>query len=134
MKWTLQLILLLALACKAEGQDLYKESTAFSESPVNIALDEIKEVFVAPPVKPLSMKSAKAAESTFKVTFVNFPEEAKEAFYYAVSIWEGLISSPLPIHIEAHWQNLEGGILAKGNPAIFFNNFSGAPIRMFIIL
>ena len=128
MKWTLQLILLFAFACKAEGQDLYKESIAFSESPVNIALDEIKEVFVAPPVKPLSLKSAKAAESGFKVTFVNFPEEAKEAFYYAVSIWEGLISSPTPIHIEAHWQNLEGGILAKGNPAIFFNNFSGAPV------
>jgi hypothetical protein len=128
MKWTLQLILLLAWACKAEGQDLYKESTAYSESSVNIALDEIKEIFVAPPVKPLNLKSVKATESTFKVTFVNFPEEAKEAFYYAVSIWEGLVSSPLPIHIEAHWQNLEGGILAKGNPAIFFNNFSGAPI------
>jgi hypothetical protein len=128
MKWTLQLILLLALACNAEGQDHYKVSTAYSESPVNIALDEIQEIFVAPPVKPLSLKSAKASDPTFKVTFVNFPEEAKEAFYYALSIWEDLISSPLPIHIEAHWQSLEGGILAKGNPAIFYNNFSGAPI------
>lgn len=128
MKWTLQLVLLLSLACKAEGQDLRKESTAYSESPVNIAVDKVKEIFVAPPERPVRLKSAKATQPTFRVTYVNFPDEAKHAFAYAVSIWEGLISSPVPIHIEAHWQNLESNILAKGNPSIFYNNFSGAPI------
>ncbi len=128
MKWTLQIVLLIALVSNAGGQDIYKGTVAFSESPVNIALDEVKQVYVAPPQRS-NLKSAKISSSTFKVTFVNFPEEAKQAFYYAVSIWEELISSPIPIHIEARWEPLEGNILAKGSPAIFYNNFSGAPIR-----
>ena len=129
MKWTLQLVLLIALISNAEGQDFYKGTSAFCESPVNIALDKVNEVFVAPPQRLNDLKSAKSSSSAFKVTFYNFPEEAKQAFYYAVSIWEGLISSPVPIHIEARWESLTGNTLAKGNPSIFYNNFNGAPIR-----
>lgn len=129
MKRTLQLVLLIALAGNAVGQDYYESTVAFCESPVNIALDEEQKVFVAPPQRYDEMKSAKMSSSTFTVTFHNFPEEAKQAFYYAVSIWEELISSPVQIHIEARWEKLSGNILAKGNPSIFYNNFSGAPFR-----
>jgi hypothetical protein len=129
MKWTLQLVLLIAVVCNAKGQEHFKGTTACSNSPVNIALDEVNKVFVAPPLQLNILKSAKSSQSNFKVTYVNFPEEAKQAFQYAVSIWEELISSPVPIHIEAQWEQLEGNILAKGNPSIFYNNFSGAPLR-----
>jgi hypothetical protein len=129
MKWTLQLFLLITLISNAEGQDINKGSTAFSDGQVNIALDEINKVFIAPPTGEIQLKSAKSSISNFEVTFHNFPEEAKQAFYYAVSIWGQLISSPVTIHIEARWETLEGNILAKGSPAIFYNNFSGAPLR-----
>ena len=129
MKWTLQLVLFIALAGNAAGQDIHKGSEAFCENLADIALDEVNKVFIAPSQWHGNLKSAKSSSSTFKVTFHNFPEEAIQAFNYAVSIWEGLVSSPVPIHIEARWETLEGNILAKGNPAIFYNNFAGAPIR-----
>jgi hypothetical protein len=129
MKWTLQLFLFIAVVCNVKGQEHFKGTTACSNSPVNIALNEVNKIFVAPPAKFNMLKSAKSSQSNFKVTYVNFPEEAKQAFQYAVSIWEELISSPVPIHIEARWEQLEGNILAKGNPSIFYNNFSGAPLR-----
>jgi hypothetical protein len=127
MKWMLQLVLLFAIVCSAEAQDLLKANSAQSESPVNIALEEVNKVFVSPPEVFNRLKSAKAPQSSFKITYVNFPEEAKPAFQYAVSIWENLIVSPVPIHVQAHWEQLEGNILAKGRPSVFFNNFSGAP-------
>ncbi len=129
MKWTLQLVLFIALVSNAVGQDINKGTVAFCESPVNIALDEVNEVFIAPPMRDSQLKSAKSSTSNFKISFTNFPEEAKQAFLYAVSIWEELLKSPIPIHIEARWETLEGNILAKGSPAIFYNNFSGAPMR-----
>ncbi len=125
----LLLVLIVALESNAKGQDFDKITTAICNSPVNIALDEVNKVFVAPPLRSNELKSAKSSSSTFTVTFYNFPEEAKKAFNYAVSIWEELISSPVPIHIEARWEKLNGNILAKGNPSIFYNNFSGCPIR-----
>jgi hypothetical protein len=129
MKWTLQLVLFIVMVCNAKGQDYLKGAVAFTNSPVNIALDEVNKVFVAPPLRNNMLKSSKSAQSNFRVTYVNFPEDAKQAFQYAVSIWEELISSPVPIHIEARWERLEGNILAKGNPSVFYNNFSGAPLR-----
>ncbi len=96
-----------------------------SESPVNIGLDKVNRTFVAPAPQ---LKSAKA-KSTFAVNYVNFPEEAKRAFQYAVSIWEHNISSEVPIYIQASWENLEGNIIAQSRPALFYKNFSKAPLR-----
>ena len=108
----------------ASGQQVLEEKIKL-ESPVNIGLDEVNRTFVAPAPQ---LKSAKA-KSTFVVDYVNFPEEAKRAFQYAVSIWENNISSPTPINIQVSWKNLDGPIIAQSRPAIFYKNFDGAPLR-----
>lgn len=124
MKWTLLVILMVFATGKTVGQDYLKDNSYTVESPINIALDEVKKRYVAPPAR---LKSAEAS-ATFKVSYVNFPEEAKQAFEYAVSIWEGLISSTVPINVEARWESLSGNTLAKGRPSVFYHNFNGAPV------
>lgn len=108
----------------ASGQQVFEEKME-SGSPVNIALDEVNRTFVAPVPQ---LKSAKA-KSTFTINYVNFPEEAKKAFQYAVSIWEHNISSVIPINIVASWDNLQGNIIAQSRPALFYKNFNEAPLR-----
>ncbi len=128
MKWTLQLVLLIALVGNVRAQERLTETVAQSENLINIALDEVKKTFIAPPEKFNQLKSARTSQSTIKVTYYNFPEEAKQAFQYAVSIWESLIISSVPIHIDAHWEYMNENILAQGRPAVFFNNFNGTPL------
>lgn len=128
MKWTLQLILFIAVMGNVRAQERFSETVAQSENLINIALDEVKKTFIAPPEKFNQLKSARTSQTTIKVTYHNFPEEAKQAFQYAVSIWESLIISSVPIHIEAHWVYMNENILAQGRPAVFFNNFNGTPV------
>ncbi|HDR52189.1 MAG TPA: T9SS type A sorting domain-containing protein [Mariniphaga anaerophila] len=129
MKWMLISVLLFAFVGNAGAQEIEKGSTAQSENLINIAVDEVNRTFVAPPEQFSRLKSAKAPQSKIQVTYVNFPEEAKRAFSYAVSIWESLLVSPMPIHVEAHWEKMGSNVLAHGRPSLFYNNFSGAPLR-----
>jgi hypothetical protein len=133
MKWTLQLFLLITLISNAEGQDINKGTTAFSDGQVNIALDEINKVFIAPPTGEIQLKSAKSSISNFEVTFHNFPEEAKQAFYYAVSIWGQLISSPVTIHIEARWEHLKAIFWQKEVLPYFITTLAEPLYEMYII-
>jgi hypothetical protein len=72
---------------------------------------------ILPPAEFLRNRAArKAATSTFKVTYVNFPDSARLAFQYAVDIWASLISSPVPINIRATWTNLGGTTLGSAAP------------------
>lgn len=127
MKWTLRLVLFIAVVGNVKAQELSRSSTAQGESLINIALDEVNRTFVAPPEKFNQLKSAKAPQSQINVIYHNFPEEAKKAFQYAVSIWESLLVSAVSINIDAHWQSLSSNVLAQGRPSVFFNNFSGTP-------
>ena len=54
----------------------------------------------------------------------DWPDEAKSAFFYATSIWSGLIESPIPIEIDACWANLDPGVLgyAGGAGYVFRGN------------
>ena len=61
-------------------------------------------------------------QSQFIVTYKGFTDEAREAFQYAVDIWNALIRSPVPIRIDAFFTHLgefdgENVILAQAGPA-----------------
>ncbi|MDE0682969.1 MAG: cadherin domain-containing protein, partial [Candidatus Poribacteria bacterium] len=47
-------------------------------------------------------------ESQFIVTYEGFTDEAREAFQYAVDIWNSLIRSPVPIRIDASFTDFGG--------------------------
>jgi hypothetical protein len=64
--------------------------------------------------------------SKFEITYTGFPDEAKTAFQYAVSIWETMISSSVPIRISATWTSLDGSTLASTGAKRLYRGFAGA--------
>ena len=90
---------------------------------------------VPPPASPSGLRIQSA---TINVEFVlgslggqacsAWPSNAKTAFAYAVSIWESLITSSVPIEVKACWTPLGPGILGAAGANYSLANFSGAPV------
>jgi hypothetical protein len=56
-------------------------------------------------------------------TYIAWPQNAKDAFEYAYSIWGAQITSAVPVHIKVGWvDNLEEGILGHSTPLSFFHD------------
>ncbi len=127
MKWTLLAVLLGIAASNATGQKYFEKSIA--ESPVNIPVDDVRKTYVAPPENVNQLKSAQANQANFEVTYINFPQQAKEAFEYALSIWEGLLNTSVSINVQAEWKPIDGKILALSRPSAFYKNFDGALLK-----
>ena len=62
-------------------------------------------------------------------TCINFPTDARNAFDYAASIWEGYVASAVPITIQACWRNM-GSTSILGSSAVltYSRDFTGAPV------
>lgn len=55
--------------------------------------------------------------------------QAQVAFSYAMSIWASLLTSSVPVTIDACWAtNLSPGVLGHGGALNYYGNFSGAPV------
>ncbi len=128
MKRTLISILCFVTIIHASGQQVLTEEIAEAQTPINIGLEEVNKVFTPPAVFSNTLKSGGTETGKISVTYVNFPEEVKATFEYAVSIWEKNIFSPVQINITANWESLPGNVLANGKPSLFCRNFKGAPL------
>ncbi len=124
MSRTLLIILGIFVLCSVKAQKQIPNNIT-SDGSVNIALDETNKMFIPPPIQNM-LKSATDAKATIHVNYINFPEDARNAFQYAVSIWEDLLYSPVTINIEAKWESMDGNVLAIGKPTQFDQNFDGA--------
>ncbi|WP_306640972.1 hypothetical protein [Sanyastnella coralliicola] len=60
------------------------------------------------------------------VVYNGFSPEAQTAFQFAVDIWASLLTSSVPITLEANWQSLSGGTLGFAGADGYFRNFPGA--------
>lgn len=59
--------------------------------------------------------------ATFQIEYNGgWPQEAQDAFEYAISIWEFHISSSVPIRVEANWTSLEGNTLGSAGPTLIY--------------
>ncbi len=127
LKWTLISFLCIVAISNAAGQKKVFENEVKGEFPVNLALDEVHKSFTPPP-QSLQLKSAGKKTCEIVVSYINFPDEAKAAFEYAVSIYEKTLTSTVPIRVSAEWKDLKGNYLAFSGPASFHKNFNDAPI------
>ncbi len=127
MRWTLISFVFAAFIGSAFGQADLSENVYVSKSPINIGLEEVNKTFVPHALTSSNLKSGTSKECNMNVTFVNFPDDAKRAFAYAVSIWEQHIASPITVNIVARWESREGNIIADGCPSAFHKNFNEAP-------
>lgn len=72
--------------------------------------------------------NAGAADPVFEVEYVWFSEEAKEAFQYAVDIWESILKTDVKIRVKATWENLGDGVLGAAQSTVFYRDFANAPM------
>lgn len=129
MKRTLFVFLCIVALFNAKAQKPSFTDKAVTRPMVNIASEEVNKMYTPPLAQAARLKSAAVNTTKINVVYVDFPEEAQKAFQVAVSIWEKLITTTVPINIVAKWEKLEGNTLACGFPSMFYKNFSGAPIR-----
>jgi hypothetical protein len=83
--------------------------------------------YIPPPEAYLNRQFSRTKSSTIEIIYnPGFTEEAKEAFQYAIEIWESLIVSTVPIRIDAYWLPLNPGVLGGALYSSAYANFSGA--------
>ncbi|HYQ59378.1 MAG TPA: T9SS type A sorting domain-containing protein [Draconibacterium sp.] len=111
-----------AFYARAEQSD--QDKITKINAPINIASEDSKKSFIAP--HETNLKSGSVLNSDFQVEFMNFPENAKPAFLYAISIYENLISSPVPVKVRASWNGMGTNVLANSAPGSMYRNFNGA--------
>jgi hypothetical protein len=87
--------------------------------------------FIEPPQNFKQWKknsSQRLKTATFEVEYVGFPADnlAKNAFQYAIDIWETQITSSVTIRVQAQWQPLGAGVLGQAIWGSAIANFDGA--------
>jgi hypothetical protein len=99
---------------------------------VLVRLDpEVRQRYVAPPAASLRKLAApdQAGGANIVVNYLGagWTAEARVAFEYAANIWEALITSPVPIEIDAEFSVLGTGVLGAAGPTYISRNFPNAP-------
>ena len=73
--------------------------------------DEDANTSIPPPpmqTRPPHGRQFRVVDPQFMVTYHGFTDEAREAFQYAVDVWASLIRSPVPIRIDATFEDRGG--------------------------
>uniref|UniRef100_UPI0032174506 T9SS type A sorting domain-containing protein n=1 Tax=uncultured Draconibacterium sp. TaxID=1573823 RepID=UPI0032174506 len=97
--------------------------------PVCYASGKVEKSRIPPP-RDFLLKSGTNATSNIEVTYIGFSEEAKSAFAYAVSIWESLIESDMPIRMKAVWNGgLDENVLGNCGPESYYTDFKDIPVE-----
>ena len=85
------------------------------------------QVPVSDKFKRLRQKTGRVKTANFEVEYINFPSDnlVKNAFQYAIEIWESELISSVPIRIRAEWMPLESGVLGQALWGSAYANFGG---------
>jgi hypothetical protein len=86
---------------------------------------EANTVVPAPPAPEAG--TGAVATSTFQVTYTGFTPQAQAAFQRALDIWGQVISSPVPIKVDAVYERLGSGTLGQAGAWNHFRDFGAAP-------
>ena len=77
---------------------------------------------------PLALQSLHAeATATFVVNYTGFTPQAQAAFQAAVDVWANLITSPVPIVVNAQFAALSPSVLGSAAATYVVKDFPGAP-------
>lgn len=124
--FTTLLIIVLFASQFSTAQNNWKKQKLEIPLSICVASEELEKSYIPPP-KEFLLKSGTEKKSEILVEYSLFPDEAKIAFEYAVSIWESIIESDIPIHIRANWRSQDKNTLGSAGPAGYYSNFENAP-------
>jgi hypothetical protein len=85
----------------------------------------------AAPRVPTSRLRASSSTSTFVVNYdagFNANPAAKASFQAAIDQWSNLITTSVPVVVDASFTALPSGVLGSAGPKTLYANFSGAPL------
>ncbi len=137
MRKSIPLILLLLVVClnswlpawaqSMRGVELLENKRPFTI--IDYASDKVSRTFV-PLRKAFNSRLAagrlSASQAVIEVEYINFTDEQRTAFQYAVDIWATLLSSPVPIRIRAEMKSLDQGVLGQTGVTALYANFPNA--------
>ena len=83
----------------------------------------IDEFTFVPP--PASFVPGAERDVVISVTYSGFTIQAQSAFQYAVDIWSSILTSNVPILINANWEDIPGNTLGFAGAASYENDFPG---------
>ena len=120
MKRKYVLLLLLALSFGAFAQ--HHENCNHAKCAIEgTGIDEF--TFVPPPA---SFVPGAERDAIITVTYTGFTPEAEAAFQYAVDIWASILTSNVPILINANWTDIPGNTLGFAGAAGYEDGFPGS--------
>lgn len=95
------------------------------------AISEINHFHIPTPIGLYNGRTGKIleAKSTIEVQYVGFSPAAREAFQYAVEIWQAILKSDVKIRVLATWEPLGAGTLGAAGATSLYRNFENAPRR-----
>lgn len=108
------------------GQNDWRKTKLKVPPTICYASDKVEKSFIPPPPEIL-LKAGAEKKSDIIVSYNLFPADAKEAFEYAVNIWEYLVESDVPIYVEARWRSMNSNTLGSAGPTDYYANFENAP-------
>ncbi len=76
---------------------------------------------------PIILKKGNNAAATFIVNYNGFSSQARTAFQYAVDIWASILTSNVPIRVEANWVALDPNVLGSASAATFYRDYTNTP-------
>ncbi len=118
-------IIFLILTSEVVGQEAWSKSAIKPKPVACFASHDVHKIYIKPPV---FLKSASVAKANITVDYINFPDEAKVAFQYAIDIWKDLIYSPVTIRVKATWESLDKDVLGSCSSSDFLTNFNSTQI------
>lgn len=129
MNWKLLFtFLLVQVSVVVSSQQKWEKAPFRIDPPVCYGSGKVEKSFTPPPPELLLRLKSGVPTANIEVKYINFPENAKAAFEYAVHIWENLLNTPVTIYIEASWQKLSDNVLGSCGPTGYYTSFEGAPI------
>jgi len=124
IKLSVCLALILFLSLCASGQRFFGPQIACGHQSCGIEPEFEDKFSYVPP--PEGFVQGGPRDVVISVTYNNFPSNAQNAFQYAVDIWASLLTSNVPIIINANYSNLNGSVLGFASANDFEQNFTGA--------
>jgi hypothetical protein len=80
-------------------------------------------IYVPPPKEFLQRRNQRTtANDLFNVTYNGFPDSVRQAFQFALDIWATLVTSEVPITVEANWVQMESSVLGSALPGTAYTN------------
>ncbi|MBA4407852.1 MAG: T9SS type A sorting domain-containing protein [Bacteroidota bacterium] len=129
MRIKLIVILFLISGAWSFGKESWNKERIKLPPLVCYASHESYHSFIKPPAgNPGNLKSGSLKKATIEVSYIDFSPEAKQAFQFAVDIWQNLIYSPVPIRVKASMKSLNSGVLGSCGPSDYLKNFNSTQI------